>query len=359
MLLSRDIGETRHTFRELKVVGRETAEALDHWPAAACQLGAKWLQMRRLPQSIQESRLMPLAPDIIGIGVCTIDHLVTVPRLPERNENMTALNYAREPGGLAAIALIAAARLGARCQIIARVGDDDNGDAIRAVFQEEGVDASRLLVEPGTESHVSVILVHQASGDRSIITRPPTGNPVSPAELKREDIAAARVLFIDTLNDATLQAARWAKEAGVKVLLDPGLPYTELKALLPYVDVPIVPAYWARDLLPGQPPEAVAQRLHEEGAEIAVVTLGEQGAVVAWDGRTQAFPAYPVEVVDTTGAGDAYHGAFLYALLQGWDAPRMARFASAVGSMNCRAMGGRQALPTRGEVDRFLAQAQP
>ena len=70
---------------------------------------------------------MPPAPDIIGIGVCTVDHLVTVARLPQRNENMAALNYAREPGGLASIALIAAARLGARCQIIARVGDDENG----------------------------------------------------------------------------------------------------------------------------------------------------------------------------------------------------------------------------------------
>ncbi len=300
---------------------------------------------------------MPPAPDIIGIGVCTIDHLVTVPRLPQRNENMQALNYAREPGGLAAIALIAAARLGARCQIIARVGDDENGDYISAVLQEEGVDVSQLRIQPGTESHVSLILVHQASGDRSIITRPPTGSPISAAELARDDIAAARVLFVDALNDATLQAARWAKEAGVKTLLDPGQPYAEIKPLLPYVDVPIVPEYWARDLMPDEPPIAVARRLRDEGAEIAVVTLGERGAVVAWEGGAEAIPAFPVDVVDTTGAGDAYHGAFLYALLQGWDAPRMARFASAVGSLNCRAMGGRQGLPARREVDALLARA--
>lgn len=299
---------------------------------------------------------MPAKPDIVGIGVCTIDHLVTVPRLPKRNENMAALTYDRQPGGLASIALIAAARLGARAKVIARVGDDDTGAMIHSVLQEEGVDASQLLVEAGSQSHVSLILVHEASGDRSIITRPPTGTPVAPGEFSREDITAARLLFIDALTDATLQAARWAKAAGMKVLLDPALPYAEIKPLLQYVDVPIVPEYWARALMPDQPPIAVAERLRDEGAEIAVVTLGERGAVAAWAGGAQAFPAYPVDVVDTTGAGDAYHGAFLYALLQDWDLPRMARFAAAVGALNCRAIGGRNALPARGEVDQFMAE---
>ena len=297
---------------------------------------------------------MTPTPDIVGIGVCTMDHLVTVPRMPYQNENMAAINYDRQPGGLASIALIAAARLGAHTKVIARIGDDDAGDTIRRVLDEEGVDVSQLLVEPGSESHVSVILVHQATGDRSIITRPPTGSPISPAEIQREDITAARVLFIDTLNETTMRAARWAKAAGMKVLLDPALPYHDIMPLLKYVDVPIVPEYWARALMPDQPPAALAERLYTEGAEIAVVTLGERGAVVAWEGGTRAFPAYEVDVVDTTGAGDAYHGAFLYALLQDWDVPQMARFASAVGSLNCRAIGGRSALPTRSEVDQFM-----
>lgn len=301
---------------------------------------------------------MPSKSDIVGIGVCTVDHLVTVPRMPKRNENMQALNYDRQPGGLASIALIAAARLGARAKIIARIGDDDAGAYIGRALAEEGVDVAQLLVEPGSESHQSVILVHEASGDRSIITRPPTGQPVSPEEFSREDITASRLLFIDTLDEAALQAARWAREAGMKVLLDPALPYAEIKPLLSYVDVPIVPEYWARALMPDQPPAAVAERLRDEGAEIAVVTLGERGAVVSWSGGTITVPAFPVDVVDTTGAGDAYHGAFLYALLQDWDAPRMARFASAVGSLNCRAMGGRNALPTRAEVDALLADSR-
>ena len=298
---------------------------------------------------------MTATPEIVGIGVCTVDHLVTVPRMPHRNENMRALNYSRQPGGLASIALVAAARLGARAKVIARIGDDDNGAYIRGVLAGEGVDVSQLLVEPDSESHVSVILVDEASGDRSIITRPPTGSAISPAEISREQITSARVLFVDTISDATMQAASWAREAGTTVVLDPALPYAGIKPLLAYVDVPIVPEAWARSWMPDEAPAAVAERLCDEGASIAIVTLGERGSVICWERGTVEIPAFAVDVADTTGAGDAYHGAFMYALLQDWDVPRMARFASAVGSMNCRAIGGRSALPTRHEVEEFLA----
>ncbi|MYD10023.1 MAG: hypothetical protein F4X02_08255 [Chloroflexi bacterium] len=300
---------------------------------------------------------MTSAPDIVGIGVCTVDHLVTVPRMPLRNENMRALNYARQPGGLASCSLVAAARLGARTRIIARIGDDALGEYIRQDLRSEGVDVSLLLEEAGSESHVSVILVDERTGDRSIITRPPTGSAIRPTEITRADLEGAQVLFVDNITTATLQLAAWAREAGMKVVLDPAQPYADIKPLLALVDVPIVPEHWARAWLPGQPPEAAARRLFDAGAEIAVVTLGERGAAVCWDGGLRRFPAYAVDVVDTTGAGDAYHGAFMYALLQGWDVPRMADFASAVGSLNCRAMGGRSALPTRAEVDQFMLRA--
>ena len=301
---------------------------------------------------------MTTTPDIVGIGVCTVDHLVTVPRMPYRNENMRALNYARQPGGLASCSLVAAARLGARAKIIARIGDDAIGEYIRQELESEGVDVSLLLEEAGSESQVSLILVDEQSGDRSIITRPPTGRAISPAEVKRADLAGARVLFVDNITPATLELAAWAREMAIKVVLDPARPYADIKPLLALVDVPIVPEHWAQAWLPGAPAMEVAQRLCDEGAQIAIVTLGERGAAVCWDQGPYEARAYPVDVVDTTGAGDAYHGAFMYAMLQGWDVPRMAQFASAVGALNCRAIGGRSALPTRDEVDRFMRRAE-
>ena len=302
------------------------------------------------------SRFMIPEPDIVGIGVCTVDHIVTVPRLPKRNENMRALNYTRELGGLASIALIAAARLGARTKIIGRVGADENGDFIRRALVQEGVDASQLRAQADGESHVSVILVDEATGERSIITRPPKGAPLTSDTIRQADITSARVLFVDTLNDLTMRAAQWARAAGMRVVLDPGLPYARIKPLLPYVDVPIVPEAWARAWMPGEPAATVARRLYDDGAEIAVVTLGERGSALCWAGGVVEIPAFAVDVVDTTGAGDAYHGGFMAALLHDWDAPRMALFASAVGSLNCRAIGGRSGLPKLDEVEALLAR---
>lgn len=299
---------------------------------------------------------MTVSPDIVGMGVCTVDYLVVVPRMPRNNENMKATSYLRQSGGLASSALAAAARLGARTKIIARIGSDDDGEFIRRELDEEGVDTAQLLAQPGTGSHVSVILVNEQTGDRSIVTRPPTGSPISPQDLTREDITRAKVLFVDDVSPATLQAAAWAREAGMWVVMDPACPYAVAKQILPYVDVPIVPEQWARDWMPHQPDEIVVETLYKAGARIAIVTLGERGCLVCSDEGLQAYPSYPVEVVDTTGAGDAFHGAFMYALLQNWDLQRRVRFAAAVGAMNCRALGGRTALPTRREVDGFLAQ---
>lgn len=295
-------------------------------------------------------------PDIVGIGVCTVDHLMQVPRMPLNNETMRAASYMRQTGGLASSALVAAARLGAKTKIIGRIGDDENGEFIRRVFADEGVDASHLLIEPGTDSHVSVILVNMQTGDRSIVSRPAAGRPIMPTDITREVITGAKVLFIDDVTPAAMQAAAWARAAGMWVVMDPFCPYPAAKAILPYVNAPIVPEHWARDWMPHQPPEAVVEALYNEGAEIAIVTLGARGCLVYSDEGLRTFPAYAVEVVDTTGAGDAYHGAFMYALLQNWDLERRVRFAAAVGSMNCRALGGRTALPTRAEVDAFLAE---
>ncbi len=295
--------------------------------------------------------------DIVGIGVCTLDHLMTVPNMPGDNVNMRGSAYLQQPGGLASCALVAAARLGAKTKIIARIGDDDAGRFIRRDLESEGVDTSLLRTRPGGSSHVSLILVNENSGDRSIITRLPSAAPIGLDEISRRDITQAKVLFVDNISELTLEAARWAREAGMHVVLDPAQPYEQIKDLLDFVDVPIVPQQWARAWMPNRPLSTVAETLRRAGAAIAVVTMGERGSLVSWEGGLEHVPAFSVDVVDTTGAGDAYHGGFMFALLQDWEVPAMARFASAVGSLNCRALGGRQALPTRHEVDAMIAMS--
>ena len=291
---------------------------------------------------------------VIGIGGCTLDYLFTVPQLPVYGISMQAGEHIKQPGGLIGTALATLAKLDVSCEVVSRLGDDEEGQYIRDQLQREGVGTEYLLVEPNTESHVVAVLVDQKTGERSFVSRWPTGSPLRVDEIPRGRVTGADILFVDRATEATLAAASWAREAGTRVVLDPSQPYEELQPLLKLTDVPIMPEWFAQEWMPDATPERVVEQLADEGANIAVLTLGERGCVAAWDEKVARFPALPIDVVDTTGAGDAFHGGFMYGMLEGWDVPQIIQFASAVGALNCRYLGGRAGLPTREEVDEFL-----
>ncbi len=292
--------------------------------------------------------------DIVGLGICTVDHLLAIPHIPKSGGTVRSQTYLKQGGGLVASALVAAQRLGAQTKVIARLGDDEDGDYIRADLKREGVDTSMLLVEKGSQTHLSVVMVDEHTGERTIISRWATGKPIAPTEFRPEDIQSAKILFIDTVTEGSMQAVQWAKEADVTVVMDPSGTFEDVLEILPMVDVPIVPERFIVEWMPSGSMAEGVQALCDMGAKIAVVTLGERGCVVCSDAGVQSFSAMPIEVVDTTGAGDAFHGGFMVGLLEGWDVPRIARFASAVGTLNCRYLGGRAGLPNLQEVDNFL-----
>ncbi len=278
--------------------------------------------------------------------------------MPRFGEHVQASRFLQQSGGLVGTALVTLSRLGITTEMVAHIGDDEAGRFIRNECVHEGVGVTGLISEANALSHVSTVLVDEQSGERSFLYRSPTSSPLSIEDISQETISSAQALFVDNINDVTLQAARWARKAGAWTVLDPSGKYETLKPLLELIDVPIVPERFAEEWMPGQPHEAAAEQLVESGARIAVVTRGERGCVACWEKGTFAFPAFPIEVVDTTGAGDAFHGAFIYGLLQDWPVEEVVRFASAVGTLNCRSLGGRTALPTRSEVDDFINQHQ-
>lgn len=298
---------------------------------------------------------MSPAPEVVGIGLCTVDMLFVVPRPPVFGGLMQAAAYLRQGGGPVPTALVALARLGARTRFIGRVGDDPDGLFLKDELTAERVDTSRLQVEPGAQTRVALVLVDQATGERGFTARPETCRPLEPADLQREEIEAARVVHLDDAEPVSIQAAEWARRAGSLVVFDGTWGHEQLDQLLPLVDVPIVSEPFVEAWMPGAPPDQVVQRLRGYGARIAVLTLGARGCVVSWDEGTRAFPALPTEPVDTTGAGDAFHGGFIYGLLQDWPVDRTVYFASAVAALNCRRLGGRTGLPDRAAVERFLA----
>jgi sugar/nucleoside kinase (ribokinase family) len=159
---------------------------------------------------------------------------------------------------------------------------------------------------------------------------------------------------------AAIQAARWARAAGVKVCFDGNHLRPGVAKLLPLVDWLVVAESFPAAYTGMENPGAAAKVLLAEGAELLTVTLGARGCRV-WAADSPAMeeglhvPGFAVEAIDTTGAGDAFHGGFLYAMLQGWDLARVATFANAVAAINCRTLGGRRGLPTRDDVAALLA----
>ncbi len=295
--------------------------------------------------------------DILAIGYACVDLVATVARLPCRDEKVLAESLFVQGGGLAATAMVAAARLGAAVSLISNISDDDTGRQIVDELEREGVDLSLNSLRPSGQSALAFAMVEASSGLRTIVGRNPTGRPLGPGEISEAEVASARVLFIDgTSPEVQKAAALAARRAGVPVIMDAEGTGPAQVELACQCDVVIGSQEFGRACRGGQPPAEAARFLHEcRGVEVAAITSGSLGAFF----HTREGPfhqrAYEVDVVDTTGAGDAFHGAYAFGMARGWTPQESARLAGAVASLKCRRPGGRTGLPGMGEVREFLA----
>lgn len=290
--------------------------------------------------------------DVIGLGYAAVDYIGVVPHLPESDTKLPLESLVRQGGGPAATATVAAARLGARTAFMGSIGDDDLGEFILRAFDGEGVDTSHIVAFEGAASQFAFIMVESGSGNRTILWTRSDLPTLDPTKLDREFIQSCKVLQLDRHQlPACLQAARWVREAGGIVALDAGTYAPEAEELTPLVDVLIASYNYAVEAT-GEVDPAQAARALSRGRRIAGVTWGGTGSwFVTSDGDEFHQPAFEVEVVDTTGAGDVFHGAFAFGLSREWDARRCARFASAVAALKCTKLGGRAGIPSYEEAE--------
>ncbi len=297
--------------------------------------------------------------DIIGLGFATVDVLARVPRLPQADEVFRLLGVSVQGGGPVATALVTVARLGGSAGYIGTVGGDDWGRFILADFERNKVDVSLTGVDTTGSSMLSIILVDAATGARSILYDPGRTAESTFSEAEAAAVRSARILHLDGWNlTAAIAAARAAREAGVLVSFDGGAgeAWREVNALLPLADVLVVARQFAHRFTGEDDITAAGQRLLHIGAREVVITDGANGCWY-WDAASALRqPAYKVAVVDTTGAGDVYHGAYIYALLQGWEPAQRLRFASATAALKCTQPGGRLGIPTTAQVLDFLKE---
>ena len=291
---------------------------------------------------------------IAGVGIACLDYLFVVPRADSGGQGPLR-DYAVEGGGLVATALVAAARLGARAEVWTWVGDDEEGRAVIEGLRSEGVETSGVEVVAGERTPVSFVQVEEGSGERTIYHRRGVDVRGERARLAGRELSCD-VLLVDAVwPEASRSAAAMARAAGIPVVGD-FCPGEGLRELADMVDALIVPKACAERLSPEGSWEERLRMLADMGPSFAAVTAGEEGCYYLEGGEAAHRPAFRAEVVDTTGAGDVFHGAFAYGLAQAWPGAKCVEFASAVAALSCRALGGRQGIPTLGEALRYLGE---
>ena len=294
--------------------------------------------------------------DIIGLGYCGLDYLCLVPRIPVDDKVETLANLT-QGGGPAATATFAAARLGAKTAFIGATGDDERGRSILTGLRDGGVNTDAIAIRSGTESPAAFCWTEKSTGHRSIVWTRGGVKPLSPEETDFTMIKSAKILHLDGHQTATaLHAAQIARKNGVTVSIDAGTIVPDIEKLLALADIVIASEKFAERLTGDVNPEKSVRKLFCGNCRFAAVTMGIHGSI-GFDGRTIfEKPAFKVKVVDTTGAGDVFHGAFAYRYLNGGNWSECLCFAAAVAALKCTGFGGRTGIPTLAETERFLQE---
>ena len=300
---------------------------------------------------------------IVVVGSINMDLVVRATHFPTPGETVLGEQLVTTPGGKGANQAVAVARMGGRCAMVGRVGMDEFGSTLVAGLKAEGIDCTHVLDTEDASTGVAMIVV-DAKGENSIVVAGGANRLLTP-----DDLFACSGVFADAsvmvvqmeLPLQTVHAAvQLARRSGCKIILDPAPPTKAMCPELYQVDI-IAPNAQEAEVLTGQlaieerVDKSVAMELLARGAGAAVLKLGPRGAlVVTKDGLIERVPAYKVQVVDTTGAGDAFVGALAVAAAEEIDLVSAVKLANATGALACTRSGAQAAMPRRDAVVRFM-----
>jgi len=292
-------------------------------------------------------------PKIAGAGICCLDYIFVAPQVPWGGTARVE-EFRVQGGGLVGTALVAGAHLGAACFLFSFLSHDGVGKQIASELAAEGIELKGVAGIPRGTSPFSFIHVDSRSGERTIFHRPAEGleRAVLP---DLSPIAESDVLLVDDYYpELALAAARTARRNGIPVVADLTISLSKCPELFRETSILIAPRAFAAQIGFADDYSGALQAIHRLGPETAMITLGREGYVYSSpEGRGKG-KAFKVAVADTTGAGDAFHGAFAYGMARRWELRRCAEFAAAVAAIKCTKPGGRTGLPTLRQTIRFL-----
>jgi ribokinase len=288
---------------------------------------------------------------VVGLGQATVEMIGVGPRSPEPVIELATFSV--QSGGAVGTTLATVAALGGRARYFGRLSDDEFGSIVLRGLKQFGVDVSQVLIEPGKVSPASFILVDERTGRRLVRFTRGSVAPLEPGELSRNLFDDARVLLVDGRNPATqVAAAERARALGITVLLDARRLGPGMGELLDLSDIVIGNERFAAEFSHSSDMKRSLLELTQMGPKIAVITLGEEGAIALENETLVRQPALPVEIYDTTGASEVFRGAFIYGTLQGWPLDKCLPFANAAAALNCTQLGGAGGIPSLTAVTR-------
>ena len=297
--------------------------------------------------------------DCVGFGLNAVDHLIVVPEYPAFDTKVRFTEYEKSAGGQTASAMVALQRLGCKTAYAGRFGSDADGRFGLRSLEYEGVNLDFAETIEGADNQVAFIIIDAGSGERTIVWDRDERLSYRVDEAPIQLATRGRVLHIDAHDPPACAAmARAARNSGTIVTADIDNIYEGLPELLPLIDVLITSADFPHRLTGISDARAsLVETKARYGCAVVGVTLGARGALVYCEGEFIESPAFAVPggCRDTTGAGDAFHGGFIYGLLDGDDLDTCMKLGNAVAALKCRSLGGRAGLPTEGELREFLA----
>ena len=301
-----------------------------------------------------------MSKHIICVGKSTLDQIWPVTEMPAGGGKFQATGYLVLGGGMAATAAVAVARLGGQASYCGRAGNDGAGHVMRKELADYGVDVSQFRLFAGARSSVSAVIVDQ-NGERMIVNFSGADLPNEADWLQLDRVVNAGAVLGDVrwMEGARVMYAA-ARSHHIPTVLDGEAANNEIfRTLLPLVDHAIFSLQGLRSFSGGRIVDHTEslQSVRLLGCRVAAVTLGAQGVLWLDNDGVHHLPAFSSSVIDTTGAGDVFHGAYALAIAEGMSVPQAMRFSSVVAALKCAHHGGRAGIPSRTEVDQFIKQS--
>jgi sulfofructose kinase len=296
--------------------------------------------------------------DVVGVGLNATDTVLIVSRFPAYGGKVPFKQEFYSVGGQVATAMVTCSKLGLRTKYIGTVGDDERGRLQMDSLRASGIDLEHVQQRADCPNQSAYIVVDESTGERTIFWNRAECLAIAPDEIEPDQIACARLLHIDGHDTPAVEhAARIARAHGIPVTVDVDTIYPGFERVLPLVDYLIASAEFpARWTSIEDPLNALIAIQRASGMRVAAMTLGAHGALAYSKGRFHYSPAFVVNCIDTTGAGDVFHGAFCYSVLQQMPIAEALEFSNAMAALNCTAQGARGRI-ARGEEARQLIQS--